>query len=347
MIRTDRYNNGLTNGLATTTTTISDVQNNNDETIVTIHNRIVNDKFITNKQNGLIITPIIEVGYNQSDSLYDNNGANSGSSNVQRQNGGVDFSDALKGNNNAYSVSGDVVRQNGLIVAGDITIAEAQEILNLLINDLLVGLKSLLQIKLIDDLFNNIINVFDTLIKKLLSLGSTNTIIDVESTTITGELLLDLNNEMTMIMVVDDIESDISSKEATIVLNSLLEFLDEFTTIVINDSMKLIFEPLILFLQRISEGGEEEEKKKVESGPEENEPVQSGRVINTNTNGNNNNNKGRRLGIGSSSNTNDNFVDMFLTESISSMLSFNTLQQTFVDSVGGFSSDILNFDKLF
>mmetsp|Transcript_27821 Transcript_27821/g.31249 ORF Transcript_27821/g.31249 Transcript_27821/m.31249 type:complete len:97 (+) Transcript_27821:427-717(+) len=58
-------------------------------------------------------------------------------------------------------------------------------------------------------------------------------------------------------------------------------------------------------------------------------------------------NKGRRLGIGSSSNTNDNFVDMFLTESISSMLSFNTLQQTFVDSVGGFSSDILNFDKLF
>jgi len=88
-------------------------------------------------------------------------------------------------------------------------------------------------------------------------------------------------------------------------------------------------------------------RKKVESGPEENEPVQSGRVINTNTNGNNNNNKGRRLGIGSSSNTNDNFVDMFLTESISSMLSFNTLQQTFVDSVGGFSSDILNFDKLF
>ena len=163
------------------------------------------------------------VGYNQSDSLYDNNGATSGSGNVQRQNGGVDFSGALKGNNNAYSESGDVIRQNGLIVAGDITIAEAQEILNLLINDLLVGLKSVLPIKLIDDLFNNIINVFETLIKKLLPLGSTTTtIIDVESTTIAGELLLDLNNEMTMIMVVDDIESDISLKEATIVLNSLL-----------------------------------------------------------------------------------------------------------------------------
>merc|ERR1712238_538344 len=167
--------------------------------------------------------------------------------------------------------------------------------------------------------------------------------------------------------VVDDIESDISSKEATIVLNSLLEFLDEFTTVVINDSMKLIFEPLILFLQRISERGEKEEKKNIESGPEENEPLQSGRVINTNTNGNNNNNNnGRRLGIGSSSssrrrrrklegvyydddgsngsakkcsektntNTNDNFMDMFMTESISSMLNFNTLQQTIVDSVG-------------
>jgi len=363
-------NNGQTNGLATTTTTISDEQNKNDNTIITIHNRIVNNKFITNKQNGLIITPIIEVDYNQSDSLYNNNGATSGSGNVQRQNGGVDFSDALKGNNNAYSVLGDVIRQNGLIVVGDITIELAQEILDLLINDLLVGLKSLLPTKLIDELFKNIINIFDSLIKKLLSLGST-TIIDVDSTA--SKLLLDLNNEMTMIMVVDDIESDISSKEATIVLSSLLEFLDEFNT-VINDPMKSIFEPLILFLQRISEGSEEEEMEKLES-PEENEPSQRGRVVNTNVNSNNDNkNNGRRLGIDSSSsrrrklergyyddddssgsakkcsektNTNDNFVDTFFTESILSMLSFNTLQQTIVDSVGDFSSNILDVDKFF
>ena len=58
--------------------------NNNDnddvddeDDIIVIHNRIINNTFTSNTQNGLIVTPTITVQNDMSDALYDNNKATS------------------------------------------------------------------------------------------------------------------------------------------------------------------------------------------------------------------------------------------------------------------------------
>jgi hypothetical protein len=227
--------------------------NNDDEDSIIIINRIINNTFTTNKQNGLIVTPKIDVENNMSNALYNNNGATSIDGDVRRQNGVADFTNALKGNNNAYSKAGDVVRQNGIITAGAFTAKDAQVVLDSLL-DFLKDLESFLPnlTELINELFGGVINVLGTLIEK------------AGSDILPSELLLTISPI--------DSKSGMKFKDAMQIQDYLLDFLSEIKA---NDKVMVLFEPITRFLESIPEILKEQDGK--ESQVQENaSPFPSG-----------------------------------------------------------------------
>jgi hypothetical protein len=213
--------------------------NNDDGDSIIIINRIINNTFTTNKQNGLIVTPQIDVVNNMSNALYNNNGATSIDGDVRRQNGVADFTNALKGNNNAYSQKGDVVRQNGIITAGDFTAEDAQDLLDSLL-DFLKDLESFLPnlAELIEELFNGVINVLETLIVK------------AGSNILPSELLLTISPI--------ESKSGMKFKDAMQIQDYLLDFLSEINA---NGKVMALFEPITRFLESIPEILKEQDGK--------------------------------------------------------------------------------------
>ena len=222
-----------------TVATVATDSNNDDEDSIIIINRIINNTFTTNKQNGLIVTPKIDVENNMSNALYNNNGATSIDGDVRRQNGVADFTNALKGNNNAYSKTGDVVRQNGIITAGDFTAEDAQDLLDSLL-DFLKDLESFLPnlAELIEELFNGVINVLETLIVK------------AGSNILPSELLLTISP--------NESKSGMKFKDAMQIQDYLLDFLSEIKA---NGNVMVLFEPITSFLESIPEILKEQDGK--------------------------------------------------------------------------------------
>ncbi|OEU09819.1 hypothetical protein FRACYDRAFT_248077 [Fragilariopsis cylindrus CCMP1102] len=222
-----------------TVATVATDSNNDDEDSIIIINRIINNTFTTNKQNGLIVTPKIDVENNMSNALYNNNGATSIDGDVRRQNGVADFTNALKGNNNAYSKKGDVVRQNGIITAGDFTAEDAQDLLDSLL-DFLKDLESFLPnlAGLIEELFNGVINVLETLIVK------------AGSNILPSELLLSISP--------NESKSGMKFKDAMQIQDYLLDFLSEIKA---NGNVMVLFEPITSFLESIPEILKEQDGK--------------------------------------------------------------------------------------
>lgn len=100
------------NDVGTSTTTVStDTPEDGDHGELVIHTTIKDNTFVKERQNGLIVPPVISVANDMSNALYNNNNARSKSGDVKRQNGVADFTGTLQMNNNAYSQSGGIVRK--------------------------------------------------------------------------------------------------------------------------------------------------------------------------------------------------------------------------------------------